>query len=85
MILILASLISILCISILYRTFFVGLENNIPNSFLNGMIFLLWSMQSLRELILSHTCSTPLCLTCELKFLFRMFEQGMETRQEVYQ
>lgn len=66
-----------------FRTFFVGLENNIPNSFLNGMLFLLWSIQSLKALILSHSCSNPLCLACELKFLFRMFDQGLEAKQEV--
>ena len=68
---------------ILYRTFFVGLENNIPNSFLNGMLFLLWSIPSLKDLILLHSCSNTLCLSCELKFLFRMFDQGLEAQQQV--
>ena len=60
------------------RTPFVGLENNIPNSYLNAEVFFLWSLPAIRTLILVHTCSDPLCLSCELKFLFRMFDQGLE-------
>lgn len=56
----------------------MGLENNIPNSFLNAEVLLLWSLKELRTLVLAHTCAAPVCISCELKFLFRMFDQGLE-------
>ena len=65
------------------RTFLVGLENNIPNSFLNGIVFLFWCISGLKERIMSHICDDPLCVACELRFLFRMFDQGLATQKEV--
>lgn len=53
------------------------MENNLPNSFLNAEVVLLWSLRALRSLVLAHTCAAPDCLSCELKFLFRMFDQGL--------
>ena len=58
----------------------MGLENNIANSFLNAEVFLLWSLDSLRRLCLAHACAAPACVACELKFLFRMFDQGSAQR-----
>ena len=58
----------------------MGLENNIANSFLNAEVFLLWTLQSLHRLVLAHACSIPTCISCELKFLFRMFDQGLQER-----
>ena len=63
------------------RTFLVGLENNIPNSFLNGIVFLFWCISGLKERLMSHICDDPLCVACELRFLFRMF--GLATQKEV--
>lgn len=63
---------------LLFRTPFVGMENNIANSFLNAEIYLFWSLPAIRTLILAHTCSEPSCLSCELKFIFRMFDQGLQ-------
>ena len=67
-------------VSLVYdaRTPFVGLENNIPNSFLNAEVMLLWSVRAFRSLVLAHTCVSAGCISCELKFLFRMFDQGLE-------
>ena len=65
------------------RSFLVGLENNIPNSFLNGVVFLFWCISGLKERIMSHICDDPLCVACELRFLFRMFDQGLATQKEV--
>lgn len=61
----------------------MGLENNIPNSFLNGVVFFFWSISGLKDAVLTHYCSNPLCVTCELRFLFRMFDQGLETNKPV--
>ena len=65
------------------RTYLVGLENNIPNSFLNGIVFFFWCISGLKERIMSHICDDPLCVACELRFLFRMFDQGLATKKEV--
>ena len=61
----------------------MGLENNIPNSFLNGVVFFFWSISGLKEAVLTHFCNNPLCVTCELRFLFRMFDQGLDTKKPV--
>lgn len=65
------------------RTPFVGLENNIPESFYNNLLFVFWSQKFIHDLLLQHTCNNPVCLSCELYYLFRTLDQAQEAPSAV--
>eukprot|EP00741_Cyanophora_paradoxa_P005203 tig00000852_g5043.t1 len=58
------------------KTCFSGLENSLPNSFVNSLLQLLFFLRPLRVAILNHLCNVPICLACELAFLFHMMERS---------
>jgi PAB-dependent poly(A)-specific ribonuclease subunit 2 len=51
-------------------TKFVGLENNLPDSFINPFLQVLYNIKPLRTSLLNHLCGEKYCLSCELGFLF---------------
>lgn len=54
------------------KTFFSGLENILPNSYINPLIHLLYYIPQLRVHVLNHLCESEFCLLSELSFLFHM-------------
>ena len=56
------------------KTAFAGLQNNMPNSYINSMIQMLYFMPAVRGAVRKHLCTRDYCLTCELAFLFHMLD-----------
>lgn len=55
---------------------FCGLENALPNVYVNAAVQVLYFTPPLRRAIGSHTCERQWCISCELGFLFHMFDLG---------
>jgi len=58
------------------RTNFTGLDNLLPNSYVNPVIQLLYFMPLVRRGLRKHLCEKENCLMCELGFLFHMLDTG---------
>ncbi|OQR98814.1 hypothetical protein ACHHYP_07866 [Achlya hypogyna] len=55
---------------------FVGLENTLPFSYMNALLQLLYFLPSVRGHALQHLCDAPVCVVCELGFLFHMMNEA---------
>ncbi|KAI9313283.1 ubiquitin carboxyl-terminal hydrolase-domain-containing protein [Dichotomocladium elegans] len=61
------------------RTTYGGLETHIRNSYCNSLLQMLFYVNPLRKIAVSHikiSCARENCLLCELGFLFRMLEDS---------
>ena len=58
------------------KTHFTGLDNLLPNSYVNPVLQLLYFLPRIRTTMLAHVCEREYCLTCELGFLFHMMDHG---------
>ncbi|KAA8492636.1 PAB-dependent poly(A)-specific ribonuclease subunit PAN2 [Porphyridium purpureum] len=55
-----------------------GLQNALPNSYVNALLQALYLQQPLRTLLEDHRCARELCISCELRFLFQMLSSGAQ-------
>lgn len=55
---------------------FCGLENALPNVYVNAAVQVLYFTPPLRSAIGNHVCDRQWCISCELGFLFHMFDLG---------
>lgn len=55
---------------------FCGLENSLPNVYVNSVVQMLYFTPPIRRAIAEHTCDRDWCISCELGFLFHMFDLG---------
>ena len=58
------------------RSAFVGMENVLPDAYINNIVQLLYHLPSVRQALLRHVCGRTGCLACELGFLFDMLDQA---------
>lgn len=55
---------------------FCGLENALPNVYVNAAVQVLYFTPPIRRAIANHECDRQWCISCELGFLFHMFDLG---------
>lgn len=55
---------------------FCGLENALPNVYVNPVVQVLYFSPAVRQAIGAHSCDQEWCISCELGFLFHMFDLG---------
>eukprot|EP00172_Hildenbrandia_rubra_P000736 Plantae.Rhodophyta-Hildenbrandia_rubra.ctg1404.p1 GENE.Plantae.Rhodophyta-Hildenbrandia_rubra.ctg1404~~Plantae.Rhodophyta-Hildenbrandia_rubra.ctg1404.p1 ORF type:complete len:1176 (-),score=145.65 Plantae.Rhodophyta-Hildenbrandia_rubra.ctg1404:3133-6510(-) len=55
---------------------FCGLENGLPNTYVNPLIQALYFSPPFRYTIADHKCDRGNCIACELNFLFHMLKLG---------
>eukprot|EP00178_Gracilaria_changii_P021163 TRINITY_DN63032_c0_g1_i1.p1 TRINITY_DN63032_c0_g1~~TRINITY_DN63032_c0_g1_i1.p1 ORF type:complete len:1234 (+),score=167.62 TRINITY_DN63032_c0_g1_i1:168-3869(+) len=55
---------------------FCGLENALPNVYVNPAVQALYFCPPVRTAIGNHSCHRDWCISCELSFLFHMFDLG---------
>jgi PAB-dependent poly(A)-specific ribonuclease subunit 2 len=55
---------------------FCGLENALPNVYVNAAIQALYFTPPLRNALNHHNCDRDACISCELGFLFSMLDSG---------
>jgi DNA polymerase III epsilon subunit-like protein len=55
---------------------FCGLENALPNVYVNGVVQALYFTPPFRDAMAHHTCNENVCISCELSFLFNMLGVG---------
>lgn len=55
---------------------FCGLENALPNVYVNAAVQVLYFTPLMRRAIANHECDRQWCISCELGFLFHMFDLG---------
>lgn len=61
-----------------FRTYnksnFGGLENFLPQNYINPLLFVFYFVSQLRVTLLNHLCLQEFCVTCEFGFLFHMLD-----------